>query len=323
MAPRVLLVAGGLGGEHEVSLASARSVLSALPYPADLLIQARDGRWLFGQAALQALAQPSIPQGQEAFPPSVPWEAYQVAFPLIHGRLGEDGALQGFFELIGLPYVGAGVAASAICMDKDLCKAVLAQAGLPVVPWVATHVALPTSPLGFPCFVKPANTGSSIGIHKVETQREWLPALQEARRWDAKLVVEQALSEVRELEVALLGNLEAEVSVVGEIRYPGAFYDYHAKYTEGVSQLIIPAPLEPWLAERIQALARSAYRRLGLRGLARVDFFLSAEGLFLNELNTLPGFTPTSMYPRLWQASGLSYPELLSRLVELALEDHP
>jgi D-alanine-D-alanine ligase len=224
-------------------------------------------------------------------------------------------------EILGKPYVGAGVAASALCMDKDLSKRVLAQAGIPVVPWVALYQGeRPFIPFDPPFFVKPANTGSSIGIRRVEHYAELEEALAEAFRHDHKAVVEQALSGVRELEVGILGNIFGEASPVGEVRYQAAFYDYETKYTPGRAELLIPAPLDPGTQETVQELALKAYRLLGIRGMARVDFFLAEGEVYLNEINTIPGFTPTSMYPRLFAAGGLPYPELLRRLVELALE---
>ncbi|WP_027882901.1 D-alanine--D-alanine ligase family protein [Meiothermus rufus] len=319
---RILLIAGGPPGEHEVSLSSARGVLAAMPHPTELAVIAKDGRWLLGEAAHAALAAGVAQKGQHPFPPPIPWPHYDVAFPLLHGPLGEDGVIQGFLQLLGLPYVGAGVASSALCMDKDLCKRVLAQAGLPVVPWVSLYrgeAAKPPFPP--PYFIKPANTGSSVGISKVRAEQETEAALAQAFLWDQKAIVEQGLEGVRELEIALLGNLQAQASVVGEITYTSEFYDYETKYTPGKAQLHLPAAIPSALAEEIQHLATTAYRLLGVRGMARVDFFLDQEGrLFLNEFNTIPGFTPTSMYPKLWQASGLAYPELLDRLVRLALE---
>ncbi|AEB11151.1 D-alanine--D-alanine ligase family protein [Marinithermus hydrothermalis] len=320
---RILLIAGGRSGEHEVSLASARGVLEAMPHPTDLAVIAKDGRWLTGTAARAALEAGRAQRGEHPFPPPLSWHRYDVAFPLLHGRWGEDGTIQGFLEMLGLPYVGAGVGAAALCMDKELTKRTLAHAGIPVVPWVSLWrgEGLPELPFSPPYFVKPANTGSSVGISKVRTREALGPALEEAFRWDDRVLVEQGLEGVRELEVALLGNVTAEASVVGEVRYQSEFYDYATKYTPGRAELLIPAPVDADVARRLQEVARTAYRLLGVRGLARVDFFLAPDGaLYLNELNTMPGFTPTSMYPKLWQASGLEYEALLERLVRLALE---
>ena len=318
--PRVLLIAGGRSPEHEVSLLSARGVLEHMPFPTELAVIAKDGRWLLGERAMEASRQGVAPGGEYPFPPPVDWNRYTVVFPLLHGRWGEDGTVQGFLELLGKPYVGAGVAASALCMDKDLTKRVLAQAGVPVVPWVALYRGeRPFLPFDPPFFVKPANTGSSVGITRVEHYAELEEALAEAFRYDVKAVVEKALSGVRELEVGVLGNVFGEVSPVGEVRYQALFYDYETKYTPGRAELLIPAPLDPGTQETIQELALKAYKVLGLRGMARVDFFLAEGEVYLNEVNTIPGFTPTSMYPRLFEAAGLTYPELLRRLVELAL----
>jgi len=319
--PKVLLIAGGKSAEHEVSLSSAEGVLRHMPFPTELAVIAKDGRWLLGEKAREALAAKSAPSGEHPFPPPLDWDAYDVVFPLLHGRFGEDGTLQGFLELLGKPYVGAGVAASALCLDKDLSKRVLAQAGIPVVPWVALYRGeTPLIPFESPFFVKPANTGSSIGIRRVERHADLEGALEEAFRHDVKVVVEKALPGVRELEVGVLGNLLGEASPVGEVRYRAPFYDYETKYTPGRAELLIPAPLDPGTEETIQETALKAYRLLGLRGMARVDFFLSEGEVYLNEINTIPGFTPTSMFPRLFAAKGLGYPELLRRLVELALE---
>lgn len=320
---KVLLLAGGPPGEHEVSLSSARGVLAAMPHPTELVVIAKDGRWLLGEDAHKALRAGVAEHGTHPFPPPVPWQHYDVVFPLLHGPLGEDGVIQGFLQLLRRPYVGAGVASSALCMDKDLCKRVLRQAGIPVVPWVTLHRGEPTPqpPFPPPYFVKPANTGSSVGISKVKADQDAAKALAEAFAWDSKVLVEQGIEGVRELEVALLGNIHAEASVVGEITYQAEFYDYQTKYTEGKAQLHLPAPIPPELSDKIRATALEAYRILGVRGMARVDFFLSPQGeLYLNEFNTIPGFTPTSMYPKLWQATGLAYPDLLDRLVRLALE---
>jgi len=320
MGIRVLLIAGGKSPEHEVSLASAEGVLKHMPFPTELAVIAKDGRWLLGEEALQALKAKVAPQGKHPFPPPLDWDRYGVVFPMLHGRFGEDGTLQGFLEMLGKPYVGAGVAGSALCMDKDLSKRVLAQAGIPVVPWVALYRGeTPLVPFEPPFFVKPANTGSSIGISRVERYADLERALEEAFRHDTKAVVEKALPGVRELEVGVLGNVFGEASPVGEVRYQAPFYDYETKYTPGRAELLIPAPLDPGTEETVQETALKAYKVLGLRGMARVDFFLSEGELYLNEVNTIPGFTPTSMFPRLFLAKGLTYPELLRRLVELAL----
>ncbi len=319
---RIIVIAGGRSGEHEVSLKSAAGVLDAITLDCDLAVIAKDGRWLLEEDALDAMDAGAAEHGKYDFPPPVAWRDYDAAFPLLHGRWGEDGTIQGFFEMLGLPYVGADVTASALCMDKDLSKRVLAQAGIKVVPWEALRRGEPVFVgLEPPFFVKPARAGSSVGIAKVNRYSQLQPALAEAFRHDDKVVIEEALAEARELEVALLGNVHAQASVVGEVRYQAEFYDYQTKYSVGAAELVIPASLDPGTQETVQELALKAYRLLGVRGMARVDFFLTPAGeVYLNELNTIPGFTPFSMYPKLWQASNLPYPQLLERLVELALQ---
>jgi len=259
-----------------------------------------------------------------------------VVFPLLHGPRGEDGTVQGLFELAGVPYVGAGVAASAVGMDKVLMKNLFLQAGLPVVPFVAiprtlwqadpvTVAAQVEATVGYPCFAKPANMGSSIGISRVEGPHELAVALDLAAGYDRRLLVEQAVGGPRELECGVLGNDAPEVSVVGEVRVAddALFYDYDAKYQPGASGLVIPAAVDPDIAARIRDLACRAFLAIDGAGMARVDFFLSADGqLYVNEINTIPGFTPTSMFPLLWAASGVPYPALIDQLVALALERH-
>jgi D-alanine-D-alanine ligase len=294
-----------------------------MPHPTELVVIAKDGKWLLGEDAREALTAGVAEHGSHRFPPPIEWKSYDVAFPLLHGPLGEDGVIQGFLQLLEMAYVGANVTSSALCMDKDLCKRALAQGGIRVVPWATFYKGEPTPQPQFkpPYFVKPANTGSSVGVSKVKADQDASKAITEAFLWDHKIMVEQGVEGVRELEVALLGNVHAEASVVGEITYQSEFYDYETKYTDGLAQLHLPAQISPELSEDIRSTAVAAYRILGVRGMARVDFFVDLHGsLFLNEFNTIPGFTPTSMYPKLWQATGLSYPDLLDRLVRLALE---
>jgi D-alanine-D-alanine ligase len=257
-----------------------------------------------------------------------------VIFPIVHGQGGEDGTLQGLLELAGVPYVGAGVLGSALQMDKEASKRLLAAAGLPVVPWVSVRreelrsaaeaaAARAIAALGLPVFVKPANLGSSVGITKVKQRAELVPALREAARYDLKLLVERAI-DAREIEVALLGNDPIEASVAGEIRTQREWYDYEAKYVDEDTQLLIPAPISEAQSLEVRRLAVEAVRILEGAGLARVDFLMDRRSgeLFINEVNSLPGFTEGSMYPRLWEASGLPYAALLDRLIELALERH-
>ena len=252
-------------------------------------------------------------------------------FHFLHGAGGEDGTIQGVLALAGVPCVGAGVLGSSLAMDKDRCRRMLHEANIPVVAdrvfegaaaLDTTRVMEQLEPLGWPLFVKPARAGSSVGITKVTSPSGLAAALRTAYEVDTKVIVERAVPNARELETAVLGNLEPQASVVGEIVPHGEFYDYNAKYVDPESRLLIPAPLDAVTSEQIRSLAARAFRALDLTGMARVDFLLSRETgeLVLNEPNTLPGFTPISMYPKLWEASGLPYSQLLDRLVELALQ---
>jgi D-alanine-D-alanine ligase len=255
-----------------------------------------------------------------------------VVFPLIHGPFGEDGTLQGLLELADVPYVGAGVLSSAIGMDKAAMKLLFQAHGLPVVEhlvlrrrdWEAdpqgTEAQI-ASKIGFPCFVKPSNLGSSVGISKVKEALRLGPALAQSARYDRKLLVERAVSG-REIEVAVLGNDEPSASLPGEVLPGKEWYDYEAKYTPGLTQFVIPAPLANGLTGEFRRLAVEAFRAIDAAGMARVDFFLEGERVLVNEINTIPGFTATSAYPRLWEATGLPYSALIRRLVELALERH-
>ncbi len=257
-----------------------------------------------------------------------------VLFPVLHGPYGEDGTIQGLLELADIPYVGAGVLASALAMDKAVSKRLLAQAGIPVVPWIAVLrrdwrrepervAARVEREIGYPCFTKPANLGSSVGITKVHHAGELAAAMDEAARHDRKIVIERGI-DARELEVSVLGNDDPVASVVGEIVPCHEFYDYEAKYVDDRSALLIPAPISPEEAATIQRLAVEAFRLIDAAGMARVDFFLErgTGRIYLNEINTIPGFTAISMYPKLWEASGLSFRDLVTRLIELALERH-
>ncbi|QZA33365.1 D-alanine--D-alanine ligase family protein [Hydrogenibacillus sp. N12] len=351
---KVALLFGGASVEHAVSIQSARSVFRAIDperYTVLPVAIARDGTWLSPEASWALLRGADVPAAGPAggpktdppaspgFPPGPPWRAVgsphlnaaDVAFPLLHGPMGEDGTVQGYLELLGIPYVGSGVLASAVGMDKATMKRLFALEGLPQVRYlVFERRAVQADPdavartveeaFPYPVFVKPANSGSSLGISRADDRSTLVRALQEAARYDATVLVEEGLA-VRELEVAVLGNEPPEASVVGEVVPRRAFYDYEAKYTAGGAELLVPAPIDGALAEEIRALALRAYRAIGARDLARVDFFLDkgAERLYVNEINTMPGFTDRSMYPRLWAASGLAYPALIDRLVEEAL----
>jgi D-alanine-D-alanine ligase len=344
---RVAIVFGGRSVEHEVSVASATSILQALDpsrYDVSLLCVDTEGRWrLGGPGALPANAA----RGEEVSLPAVPSNGtlvsaragepvgrLDVIVPIIHGTGGEDGCIQGFLELANVPYVGAGVLGSALQMDKDVAKRLLRAEGIPVVPWAlarahevqagaeaAADAAI--HEIGLPSFVKPASLGSSVGVSKAKTRAELVDGLRSAARYDEKILVERAVN-AREIEVGVLGNERPEASVVGEIVPNHEFYDYESKYVDEGTELLVPAPIPEATAERARALALQAFRILEGAGLARVDFFLDRETgeLWLNELNSLPGFTEVSMYPRLWQASGVPYPALLDRLIELALERH-
>lgn len=344
---RIGLVFGGRSVEHEVSVASATSILGSLDperYDVTLLCVDPKGRWRLGAPGMLPEA---VEQGDEVRLPAVPGDGtlvhagsgapaghVDVVLPIVHGTGGEDGSLQGFLELAGVPYVGAGVLGSALQMDKDVAKRLLAAAGIPVVPWVAvrsvdlardadaaaTHAV---REIGLPAFVKPASLGSSVGISKANNRDELREALLHAARYDEKILVEQAV-DAREIEVAVLGNDRPEASVPGEIVSKAEFYDYESKYVDEATELVVPAEVEPELTERMRELAVAAFVLLEGAGLARVDFFLErgSDALFLNEVNSLPGFTEVSMYPRLWAASGVPYPALLDRLIELARERH-
>jgi D-alanine-D-alanine ligase len=342
----VALIFGGRSPEHDVSLISARSVQQALdPDRVEVLPMAiaRDGSWLGqDQSALLLAAttgdappEDTPPTSTELVPAATLTGSIDVAFPLLHGPFGEDGTVQGLLELLNVPYVGAGVAASAVGMDKALMKALFLQQDLPVLPYSvvkaqhwqqdrdAVRQRLLLKP-GLPCFVKPANMGSSIGISKVESEAALAPALDRAFAYDLKVLVEHGVPGYREIECAVLGNDMPDVSVPGEILIDTPFYDYRTKYTDGAAGLQVPADVQPETARRLRRLSLAAFAAIDAAGMARVDFLVSPDesDVWLNEINTIPGFTPYSMYPLLWQASGLPYPDLITRLIELALERH-
>ena len=348
---RVGVIFGGRSGEHDVSLVSAAAVMAGLDrskYDVVPIGITRAGQWRLGadgEAPAQVLSRgrrlllPPEPQLAAAARSSggKPQPArLDVVLPILHGPFGEDGTVQGLLELAGLPYAGSGVLGSAVAMDKDVMKRLFLQAGLPVGPYrsvrraewerrPAAVIALLEKHLRYPMFVKPANLGSSVGISKAHGRAELGPALDVAADYDAKLVVEQGI-EARELECSVLGNDSPEASVPGEIVPGREFYDYEAKYGDLGSQALIPAPVGERVSRRVQRLAVQAFAAAECRGLARVDFFLEKKTgqLYVNEINSMPGFTPISMYPKLWAASGLPFPALLDRLIALALEwaDH-
>ena len=346
---RVGLIFGGRSVEHEVSVASATSIHRALDptrYEVTLVAIDHDGRWHRGAPKLPPEAslrgdlvslQPMpgdralVPAGHGALAPVTQLD---VILPIVHGRGGEDGSLQGLLELAGIPYVGSGVLGSAVQMDKEVAKRLLQVGGVPVAPWVLVReVELRRDPhaaarrvlreIRAPLFVKPANQGSSVGISRVGDPARLEAALVEAARYDTKILVEPAI-DAREIEVALLGNERLEAPLPGEVRTRHEFYDYEAKYVDEDTELVIPADLDEQQVRTAQQLAIRAGEILECEGLGRVDFLMDrATGdLHVNEVNSLPGFTEVSMYPKLWEASGLAYPALLDRLIELALDRH-
>ncbi len=349
---RVLLVFGGRSAEHEVSVVSARSVLEALDpdrYEVVAVGIDKEGRWhllpgppalpegvtgelpAVGAEAGSEVSLDRVPGSRELVSSAGDREPIDVVFPLVHGPFGEDGTLQGLFEMAGIPYVGAGVLGSAVGMDKAVQKTLFTAAGLSVVPHEVVPerewredpeaVAARAEALGTPVFVKPAALGSSVGITKVKTLADLEPAMEEAFRYGRKALIEQAAEGAREIECAVLGNDDPVASVPGEILPSAEFYDYRAKYLDESTRLVVPADIPAEVTEEVQRMAVAAFRAIDAAGMARVDFFYrEPEELIVNEINTIPGFTTVSMYPRMWEASGLSYPELVDRLVRLALE---
>jgi D-alanine-D-alanine ligase len=354
---RVGVLFGGRSGEHEVSLASARNIIEALGKAGHTVIPigiTRQGRWLTDKQAVLKLAgdfntpvdeQPTlVANGSKsedtwALLPhagdhdSLP--ALDIIFPVLHGPYGEDGAVQGMLEMANIPYVGPGVLASAVGMDKAIAKQLFNQAGLRQAAhqvilrkrWQNDPAAIlecVEHTLRYPLFVKPANLGSSIGVSKARNRDELIAAIGLACRYDRKVLVEEAVRNAREIEVSVMGNDDPMVSIPGEVVPGNEFYDYAAKYLDDNSELLIPAPISDALVEEAQAMALAAFQAADCAGLARVDFLLDdvTQKLYLNEINTMPGFTRISMYPKLWEASGVPYPELVNRLINLALERH-
>ncbi len=321
---RVAVLGGGRSSEHEVSLASAASVAEGLDRAGHAAVPievGRDGVW-------RREGEPLV------LTPGRGIEGVDVVFPALHGPFGEDGTVQGLLECLGVPYVGAGVLASALCMDKVMFKDLMASAGIPQVDYRAVHAAdyaarpdavlAGLEPLGLPVFVKPARLGSSVGIVRVPRRSELAEALVTAFEHDPLAIVEAAATGL-EVECSVLGNRDPVASEPGEIMLAGGesgWYDYEAKYTPGGMELIVPARVPAPVRERVRELAVDAFVRTGCAGLARVDFFIEGEQVLVNELNTMPGFTQTSVYASLFEASGIPYPELLDRLVALALERH-
>ena len=354
---RVGIIFGGRSGEHEVSFCSASSIIKAInkdKYAVVPIGITKGGRWISPQDSELALQSGKIEgkntvillndsfskslvciDNNQKLDKSSALEKLDVIFPVLHGPYGEDGTVQGLLELANISYVGAGVAASAISMDKDFMRMVFQQKGLPILKWMTIKrkewqenkekiLFLVQNGFEYPLFVKPANLGSSVGITKVHKKEELEKAIDLASSYDRKILIERGLEEVREIECGILGNDKPRASVVGEVKPAGEFYDYDSKYTEEGTQLIIPADLPDRVSQEIQRIALSAFKAVDAAGMARVDFFVSKKEnkIYLNEINTIPGFTSSSMYPRLWEASGISYPELIDRLIQLALERH-
>jgi D-alanine-D-alanine ligase len=354
---KVGLIFGGRSGEHEVSFCSASSIIKAIDKDKYTVVPigiTREGRWISPQGSELALQSGRIegkntvillndPSGRalvhidnnQKLDKSSASERLDVIFSVLHGPYGEDGTVQGLLELADIPYVGAGVAASAISMDKDLMKIIFQQRDLPILKWMTIKrkewqkdkekiLSLVQDDFEYPLFVKPTNLGSSVGITKVHEKEELEKAIDLASSYDRKILIEKGLEEAREIECGVLGNDEPRASVVGEVKPAGEFYDYDSKYIDKETQLIVPADLPDGVSRKVQEIALRAFKAVDAAGLARVDFFVSKKEnkIYLSEINTIPGFTSVSMYPRLWEASGVSYPDLIDQLIQLALERH-
>ena len=345
---RVGLLFGGVSGEHEVSISSAQAIAKAIStgenetkYALLPLYIQKNGVWQAGDIAQKVLESGTALEVDTADKTQMwqfPSQAAEVDvwFPILHGPNGEDGTIQGLLTLMQVPFVGSGVLGSSVGMDKLAMKDAFAQAGLPQVNYIATSRAeIWSDPcrftklcenieatLDYPYFVKPANLGSSVGIAKVTSRAELEAALDSAASYDERIIIEAGVV-AREVECAVLGNDYPQASVVGEITYESDFYDYETKYTEGQAQLLIPSPIPDTITQQIQDMAIAAFKAVNAKGLSRVDFFYcEATGeIFLNEINTLPGFTNTSMYPRLWAAKGVPFPELVDKLIQFAMEN--
>jgi D-alanine-D-alanine ligase len=346
------VIFGGRSAEHEVSLVSAASIIGALDrekYDVVPIGITPQGTWISSPDALALLKakSPAI-DGKEAImlpdptrrallsPGRVPAQGapLDVVFPVLHGTFGEDGTVQGLFELAGIPYVGAGVLGSSIGMDKVVAKQLCVSAGIPVTEYISflaeeyasrkITLAQIEKKLRYPCFVKPANSGSSVGISKAHNRRELIAAIRLAGEYDRKILVEKGVENAREIEVSVLGNDDPVASVPGEIISSNEFYDYDAKYVDGKSTAVIPAKLPKPVVKKLQEFAVKAFRAIECSGMGRVDFLVKKDShrIYFNEINTIPGFTSISMYPKLWEASGMSYGKLLDRLIELAIERH-
>jgi D-alanine-D-alanine ligase len=356
---RVAVLFGGRSGEHEISLLSARSVMEALDPNRYEIIQigiTHQGEWLVGEGLLEKMSSASVrglesvtmlpdPTRDGIYKISPPAESpagdqpgmtlfsdVDVVFPVLHGTFGEDGTIQGLFELNEMAYVGAGVLGSSVGMDKGVFKEVMRARGIPVLDYrlilssviekeIQETIRSAEKMAPYPLFVKPANLGSSVGVSKCRNRSDLLEGLMEASRFDRRVLVERGV-EAREIEISVLGNEDPQASIPGEVVPAADYYSYQAKYHDERSQLLIPAPISEEMVSQVKDLALRAYRAIDCAGMARVDFLLekTTDRLYLNELNTIPGFTKISMYPKLWEASGLSYPQLVDRLIELAME---
>jgi D-alanine-D-alanine ligase len=354
---KVGLIFGGRSGEHEVSFCSALSIIKAIDKDKYTVVPigiTKEGRWISprdselalqsgrieGKGTVTLLSNPSGTalvriDNNQRLDKSSTLEKLDVIFPVLHGPYGEDGTVQGLLELADIPYVGAGVAASAISMDKDLMKTIFQQKDLPILKWLTIKrkewqkdkekiLSIIQNNFEYPLFVKPTNLGSSVGITKVHKKEELDKAINLAASYDRKILIEEGLEEVREIECGVLGNDEPQVSVVGEVRPAGEFYDYDSKYIDEKTQLIVPTDLPEEVSGKVQQIALLAFKAVDAAGMARIDFFVSKKEnkIYLSEINTIPGFTSNSMYPRLWEASGIPYPELIDQLIQLALERH-
>jgi D-alanine-D-alanine ligase len=348
---RVGVIYGGKSGEHEVSIASAASIFRYLDrdkYETVPILIGKDGRWALAARPPELMSAADVHAAanqadltRSALQVIEPTTALtdgkiDVVFPVLHGPYGEDGTVQGLFELANVPYVGAGVLGSAAGMDKAVMKTLFQARGLPVGPYLVVLrrewdrepeaiTARVGHELGYPVFVKPANLGSSVGISKARDSGELADAMQTARQFDRKIVIEAAVPRAREIECAVLGNDDPQASIPGEIVTRREFYDYAAKYLDAdAATCVVPAPLDPEQVREIQRLSIAAFQAVDGSGLARVDFLMAGDSgaIVVNEVNTMPGFTTISMYPKMWEASGLPYPDLLDRLITLALERH-
>ncbi len=348
---KIGVIFGGRSAEHQVSLVSAASIIQALDkkkYDVVPIGITPEGKWLSTPDAVSLLKSGKYQKQFEKIlipDPTVQGlmtrnrlsavAGLDVIFPVLHGSFGEDGTVQGLFELANIPYVGAGVLGSSAGMDKVVTKQLCEQSGITVTPYVwflmkeyssskKKMIGLLEKKLGYPCFVKPANSGSSVGISKAHNRKELISAIELAGEYDRKVLVEQSIENAREIEVAMLGNDEPKASIPGEIISSNEFYDYDAKYVDGKSRAVIPAKFPKPVIQKIQSMAVSGFRAIDCAGMARVDFLVTKRShkIYLNEINTIPGFTSISMYPKLWEASGISYSKLLDRLIDLAIERH-